>query len=81
VTTREEISAWFDEGAKLGSDYMIVMTDTFDWDDYPSYYSGDNITRHVASKNFNMQKVMEVYDLRLDRESQLNQHRCRADLT
>jgi hypothetical protein len=57
---------------------MVVMCDTYDWSDYPAYivtgpHCWLDFTRLKAAS---MQKVMEVYDLRMDMETQLNQHRA-----
>ena len=82
MTTVKEIEKWFVRGVHAGADYMIVVCDTYDWSDYPSYVAKpENLTDAVDHFNGrNMQKVMEVYDLHADREKQLNMNRCRADL-
>lgn len=82
MTTRGEISNWFDRGVAEGAAFMIVACDTFDWDDYPVFVPpADDLQSSVARYNGpNMQKVMEVYDLNADKETQLNKGRCRADL-
>lgn len=56
---------------------MIVVVDTFDWDDFPVYVmpGQDARTEAVAQGRRNMQRVMEVYNLSMDRERQLNQVR------
>lgn len=78
MTTKQEISKWFDEGIKKGADYMIVACDTFDWEDYPIYCVGNNEARHEYKMhdNQNMQKIMEVYDLAQDKEIQLCESRA-----
>ena len=56
---------------------MIVVCDTYDWEDYPVYVSRRENVREIYS-DYNgkeMQRVMEVYSLKKDTESQLNEHR------
>lgn len=77
-TSRATISRWFDAGLEQGATHMIVVCDTFDHDDYPVYVKPTQDSREVA-KEFdgeNMQRIMEVYDLRMDQEAQMAE--CRA---
>jgi len=39
MTTKEEISMWFDTGLAMNCKWMLVVTDTVDWVDYPVYAS------------------------------------------
>ena|ERR1035437_8641602 len=72
MTTKAEISEWFDRGLVEKAKYMIVLVDTFDHDDYPAYYdSADGCLRKYHNPG-SMQRVMEVYDLTMDKEEQLN---------
>ena len=81
MTTRSEISDWFDQGVQKGASHMIVVCDTYDWEDYPVYVSGGSTE---AKRKYNeysngahsMQKVMEVYDLSADKSEQMGSHRC-----
>jgi len=76
-TSREEIEDWFKEGKKEKATHMIVVCDTFDYEDYPVYAHGDAecMEKYKANNNENMQRVMEVYDLRKDMKEQLNENR------
>ena len=75
MTTQTEIGEWFDEGVAKGSAYMLILCDTYDWDDYPVYTSnGDEATRRAKHPG-EMQKLMEVYDLHMSRDEQLRKHR------
>jgi len=76
-TTREELAEWFDEGVRHGADFMVIAVDTFDVEDtgdYPVYVYG---ARDVAAARAHelehkpMSRVMEIYDLRGDKEAQL----------
>jgi len=72
MTTKEDISHWFEEGKHNKAIFMFVMCDTFDWEDYPSY-AYTVAQAHDKNNNVgNMQKIMEIYDLRKDKQKQLN---------
>ena len=81
MTTRDEISEWFDRGVKKGATHMIVVCDTYEHDDYPVYVSGGH---DEARRKYNeylhgthsMQKVMEVYNLSADKAEQMGERRC-----
>lgn len=77
-TTKEDIKAWIKEGKDQGATHMIVVCDTFDWDDYPVYVmpNEDVHKKHDSYNGQNMQKVMEVYNLQIDTEKQMNQQRA-----
>ncbi|HUU87246.1 MAG TPA: hypothetical protein VMX17_05790 [Candidatus Glassbacteria bacterium] len=79
TTTRETISNWFDAGLEYANGgWLIIVTDTFEWEEYPVFVE-NNVTvfwekyDHYNGKN--MQKVMEVYDLKADKETQINSNR------
>jgi hypothetical protein len=78
TTTKAEIERWFDTGLKVGSTHMIVVCDMFDCEDYPVYADNDEQARKVfdAHNEQHMQRVMEVYDLRLARAMQMNETRA-----
>jgi len=77
MTTKSEISGWFDQALNTSADYLIVVCDTYDWIDYPIYCSAKNyLQAYKAHDGKNMQKIMEVYDLSMDRDSQLLEHRA-----
>lgn len=77
-TTKEDIEGWIKEGQNKSATHLIVVCDTFDWEDYPVYVMpGEDVRLKYASHNGpNMQKVMEVYNLSKDIKTQLNQHRA-----
>ena len=76
MTTRDDISGWFDSGVKLGSMYLIVMCDSFNYEDYPVFAHSDQECRGRMNNPGNMQRVMEVYNLAQDKNAQLNEHRA-----
>ncbi len=72
-TTTQEIRRWCKDGINANKTHMIVVCDSFDYEDYPVFVSADEDSREVAShyKGQNMQRVMEVYNLKMDIEAQL----------
>jgi hypothetical protein len=57
---------------------MIVVVDGFSHDDYPVYVNpGDDFWKiHARYEGCNMQRIMEVYDLGADRNTQLGEFRA-----
>jgi hypothetical protein len=56
---------------------MVIVCDTFDWEDYPVFVGPDEDVVQVADNyRKNMQRVMEVYQLDLDKELQLGEYRA-----
>lgn len=88
ATSQSDIRGWFKQGKKFGATHVIVVCDTYDWEDYPVYVFKDAAPESVRGRvgsarkiyeEFNgkeMQKVMEVYSLNRDIESQLAEHRA-----
>lgn len=72
TTSRMAIDRWFDEGKKSGKDYMIIACDTYDWTDYPVYADESDFEAEFNRiKYTGMQRIMEVYNLSLDKFTQL----------
>jgi hypothetical protein len=67
ATTKDDLRQWFNEGLRLGATHMIVVCDTFDYDDYPVYVmpGEDAAEKAVEYAQRSMQKVMEVYKIAL----------------
>lgn len=78
VPDRNEIEVWFETGVAKGATHLIVVCDTFDYDGYPVYFSPTEDVREVFEhyNGKNMQKVVEVYKLSMDRATQLAEHRA-----
>ncbi|MEE8113630.1 MAG: hypothetical protein V3T23_04685 [Nitrososphaerales archaeon] len=76
MTTKQEISGWFNRGVSEGADFLIVVCDTYDHEDYPVYASVTDYQTSYDSHRTNMQRVMEVYDLSMDKDTQLNERRA-----
>ncbi len=69
MTSRQEIKEWFDAANGVHSLYLIVVCDTFDWEDYPlgvfvPITSIEEFWKAFDEHNgLNMQKIMEVYEI------------------
>lgn len=74
MTTRMDLKVWFDMGVKQGATYMIVVCDTFDYGDYPAYVTKEENIHDCISyyRRASMQRIMEIYDLSIDRDKQLS---------
>lgn len=55
--------------------YMLVVCDTFDYDDYPVFTDSDAECLARYRNPGNMQRVMEVYDLHASKAEQMNERR------
>ena len=77
ATTQDDIRRWLKEGKNKNATHVIVVCDTWDYEDYPIYVKKDENVREIYDEHNgkNMQKVMEVYNLSLDIEKQLNEGR------
>lgn len=78
AASREDISGWFDRAKAKGATHMLVVCDTFDWDDYPVEVMPGQDVRKIAEQHNgpNMTKLMEVYALHADKTEQMNKRRC-----
>ena len=77
MTTKAQISEWYEEALRVKATHMIVVTDTFDWDDYPVYViQTQDINAEVAKHTENMQRVTEVYMMSMDKDKQLAETRA-----
>ncbi len=77
AASRQDIISWLHEGKKKGATHVVIVCDTYSWSDYPVYVMPDGDARKIAEANNgpNMTKLMEVYKLADDWETQLNQRR------
>lgn len=62
-TSLKQIAEWFEHGRQDSAMHMIIVCDTFNYDDYPVYVRSwqDFWTEYAKYDNKDMQKVMEVY--------------------
>lgn len=78
AATREDIEGWFKHGVNIGSRYLVVICDTYDYTDYPEYFPNEKDAIAKMRYPGELQKVMECYDLQADRETQMNAPRAMA---
>ena len=76
AASKDEIRKWFDEGKKAKKRFMLVMRDMSDGNYYPLYEQTTEEAAKIVKRPGEMQQVIEVYDLRKDRERQLRKLRC-----
>lgn len=78
MTSKETLRSWYLEGIKKAATHMVVVCDTYDHEDYPVYVHPDQSSRAVTARcnSEQMAKVMEVYNLSMDMENQLSEHRA-----
>jgi hypothetical protein len=74
-TTVTMLNEWFDRGVKDKQRWMVIICDTFDYDDFPCYFKDDEIEKCLmkisnAQSGKNMQQLMEVYDLDMPKDKQ-----------
>lgn len=74
ASSKRDLATWFDEAVAQGAKFMIVVCDTFDYEDYPipCRDAADCLDQYEKHDGKNMQQVMEVYDLSKDKYTQLN---------
>ena len=76
-TTRDDIRRWLELGKKKGSTHLIVVCDTWDWEDFPVYVEPNEDVHKIEKEHSgqNMQKIMEVYNISKDWETQIKEGR------
>ena len=82
ATTQKEIREWLEGGKLEKATHMLVVCDTYDYDDYPVYVKPGQDPKAIYAHYHgpNMQKVMEVYSYNYDLEGQLGEFRaCHLD--
>jgi hypothetical protein len=76
AATKQDIDGWFNRGVAQKAEYMLVFCDTWDYEDYPVFTYSDAECLAQYENPGEMQRVMEVYDLRADKTQQLNERRA-----
>jgi len=71
----QAIQSWLEEAKATGARWLIVVCDTYDYEDYPVAIKPDEDfwAKFAEFNGNNMQRVMEVYDLEMDLKSQLDE--------
>lgn len=76
-TIQDDIRGWLKRAPK-GATHMLVVCDTFNYEDYYPVFvmRGQNIKKEAKKRNGpNMTGLMEVYNLSMDLEKQIAQVR------
>lgn len=75
--TKNEIKRWFDRGVAQGDTHMIVVCDTFNYDDYPVFVKVKENSREIYEKynGKDMQRVIEVYSMSRSKDDQMAERR------
>ncbi len=76
TATRNDIESWFKYGKAEGLEYLIVMCDSYDYDNYPKYCSRNQLQGTIDAYPKDMQYIEEIYDLNMDMTAQVAQYRC-----
>ena len=79
MTTADQIRGWLQLAMGQDATHVIVVCDDFDHSDYPVIVGPeeDFWELYDSHNGKNMQRVMEVYDLSLDIETQLAEVRAK----
>jgi hypothetical protein len=72
---KEELSQYVEIWKESNRRFMIIVCDTFDYEDYPVFCDEEKCLEKVENPG-EMQKIMEVYDNQLDIDSQINEYRA-----
>ena len=65
TATRQEVDQWIETARENGNTHIVVMCDTFDYDNYPIYVNSqeeaDKAVKDKSGKN--MQQLQEIIDV------------------
>jgi len=73
-TSVADLRGWFNQGLQQNATHMIIMCDTFDYEDYPVYVSRGENPRDVQTPS--MGRIMECYSMALPFEQQAAEYRA-----
>ena len=77
TASNSDIREWLRQAQEQKATHLIMVCDTYDWEDYPVYVQEGQDPREEAAKyGTNSLRVMEVYSLSKDLESQIAEHRA-----
>jgi len=79
AATKSNLIKWFQKGVRNNQSHMIVVCDTYNYDDRPIYTNSleefKEEYKKVISSHGN-ETIMEVYDLKVDIDFQINEDRA-----
>jgi hypothetical protein len=74
--SREDIKDWLEQGRERGATHVLIVTDTWDYSNYPVYVLPDkSVVGVIAGYVDSQDRVEEVYSLSMSDEEQLNSRR------
>jgi hypothetical protein len=84
TATMMDIEGWLAEGQEKGATHVVVVHDTYDHDNFPLYIMPGENARDVFNKKYVEGRsptsasygADECYDLRMDIDAQLQEHRA-----
>ncbi len=81
IAGRDDLSRWFDEGVARGATHMLVLYDYWHRREYPRYVPPSEDVLEVfrlysRGLTVSVDRVIEVYDLSLEKQDQLNEYRA-----
>jgi len=76
MTTRAELAKLFDDGVKQNASHMIIFVDTYDYENYAVFVKTPAEAREKIATADSMQRVMEVYNMYMDKDAQLTEQRA-----
>lgn len=78
AASKKRIREWIERGITNGATHVIVICDTWDYEDYPVYVEPNESVETIVNRYMcsSMQQVMEIYNLSKDIEEQLREYRA-----
>lgn len=78
TATKQDIIRWIENAKSLNATHLIVAVDQYDFENYPVYITEDKDVKEEYERitNSNMQGIDEVYDMSMDIDKQLQEHRA-----
>ncbi len=72
MITKAQIGEWLSHHSAETHSHMLVVTDSWDYDDYPVYVQrGESLDVKLAAYSINMQHITEIYSYDLSLDAQL----------
>ena len=66
-----QIREWLDDGIESDYDYMLVVCHIMSTEPFPDYVAASRLAEVVDIHHRQMNKVLEIYDLKADLEVQI----------
>ena len=69
--TEQDKADWIREGLEKGANYLLIVCDTFSYEDYPVFATTYNIRKKTAEFSKDMQMIHETINLKAMSERKL----------